>query len=1722
MTVRRARSSALALFCCLIAFLYFGSPFLKKIEPPGRIANDPNSKPNTHSNGGEVLGQTSTPPGIYISNAGEGFAVGGVITLASTDAPELSISGYNLSGTLQLKLYKATPQELFNYLVHDKDGKQVLPLPDTNQLPLVAEKSIAITDQNKNSPFTVALPFDGSGVWYATVTSNTTTASALILRSTTGVIAKEGDNQIIFWGQNFQTKRSVNSGSLRVYSMLGSIRELQSTTFSKEGIATAKTDSTADIAIAQFGSDIAMIPLNLDGLNMGEEYDRYQSKTIDKTHFTYTDRPLYAPGNTVYFRSIIRDDDDARYTIPKGRVKVEILANYYDERPVHEQVLEISENGTIAGSYQLPPDAKTGYYVVRLRSEKSKPNESDSFGYAIATFLVDFFKKPEFSLTSSAEKEELIAGDTATFMLGGQYFSGQALAGKDLSYALYASDFEEYEYWADEQRLQSTLAVQSANEYVRFSGKQLGSGIITLDTNGQATLSVNTKMDFNKGKSQIFTLEVTTDDGSETPAFTKKNILVKAGEFGVFRTGEYIRGVTGVQQNIPLSLLANTPGANLSNRPLEAKITRSTWIAVQNPGDKYPQYKEETEELTPISTFSDKQGKANLAFTPSKTGSYSIQVTTKDTRNNLISKSFSLYVSDTALPQSQSGFTELVINKNKESFKPGESASITISSATPDRDVFLSFERGRLRRYQVVKLNGKSATVQVPLLEEDIPTLHAVVSAFSSRSLDTDEVDIPVSAEGKRITVSLKPDRSLYGPGDPVTLTIQTSDTEGNPVSADVGVWSVDKALYELRESNLGDIFETFWQKRWNTTTSTHSLEGISAIGAEGGGGCFVAGTRVLMADGTQKPIEQVTVGESILTRKSAHDPTLVKAQVTGTHTVRELGYMILNRTLKVTPNHRLWSNGEWKEAGSIQLGDSLMHANGTIIPVTSVEWQLNPTQVFNLTIEKYHTYIAGDVWVHNEKGDGPRMVFKDTAYWNPSVQTNAQGTAVVTFTLPDNLTSWKLLAVANTTDTKVGQTDKDITVNKAIIVRPILPNILRVNDKVTLSALVQNFSEKTLTFAPMLQFSAGTVEKPEQPSFSLAPNESKRVFWNLTPTVELSEAELKFTAVAQEDDTLGDTIIQKIPVRSFGFTEQWSKSGTNAVTYAIPPIGLHNPAKSTITLSLSPTLLSSLPESAAFLLNYEYGCAEQTASKISAALASPELAVLGGRLPAFQNARTTVQKSIQRLADLQRPDGGWGYWAAGTSQPFVTAYVIEQLLLAESSGYKIKPGVLSQARLYLQSGSLATNPDQAVHAVYGLSLLNSQESQRLLNKLQLNLNTLPTNRLALVVLSNLRAEIKDPAQNGLNQLIGKAQKQGDGSFWEAGEKSEFGSTHASTALALRALMLADAEPELVNQGVRFLSRTRNGVSWSNTFATAQVVQTLVNFAQKQLEITPDLRYTISLDGKNIASGIVRNVSDVIEPVSIPLDQLKQNSSLKIETSGTGQLYSVLSGSIYSTNTKAQEINEGISISRAYINDDPQKISIGAGDSVRVEFTVKGLKTDEPFLLIADELPAGMVPINEAFTNEQFNTNTTQTTAPSTFVDTEITENGARLFVHQVKPGANTFSYRARVVSSGTFAVPPAIAFFMYNPTLRAQTPATSVTIQEKSTPSALAKLTRSGNLIPVLIAGGTILLITVSTIILLILKKKRATQTQAVATAQMSNPPVVSDQPPNTNTPSA
>ncbi|MGB8982108.1 MAG: Ig-like domain-containing protein, partial [Anaerolineales bacterium] len=226
-------------------------------------------------------------------------------------------------------------------------------------------------------------------------------------------------------------------------------------------------------------------------------YENFYRDPNPSFAYLYTDRPLYRPGQEVFFKGIVRRNDDLRYSIPQGE-KVYVSIELSGER-VFGESMPLSELGSFTGTFKLDEDAGLGTYDVRV----SKGPGADPFGFL--SFRVAEYRKPEYEVLASPDRPNMLAGEQVTFSLDAKYYSGGDLGNAQVEWFLETVPFyfepasDEYsrfnfrdwdrdEYWDSQtSRAIGTLA--------------RGNGVT--DGNGHLEVTETLGLDENKNSQQV-------------------------------------------------------------------------------------------------------------------------------------------------------------------------------------------------------------------------------------------------------------------------------------------------------------------------------------------------------------------------------------------------------------------------------------------------------------------------------------------------------------------------------------------------------------------------------------------------------------------------------------------------------------------------------------------------------------------------------------------------------------------------------------------------------------------------------------------------------------------------------------------------------------------------------------------------------------------------------------------------------------------------------------------------------------------------------------------------------------------------------------------------------------------------------------------------------------------------------------------------------------------
>lgn len=1571
-----------------------------------------------HFNLNTSTGQTNNDIGsLTFVSGGNSWSNGGVVVMNASQPAKLSLNTYSVNGKGKFTIYKVSKDDLLNYLLYKKVtndtwGTALHRMYILNRSNLTVERSFeqdVFTSINSMGEINLDLGLSGTGVWFVEGNVSGKTVESMIVRSNLAAIIHKGDNQNIFWVQD-SGYGSVSDASLDLLNLERSVTSLRQLTTSQEGLATDTVNGGLDLAIVSKGDDFTILPVNLENVNyMSGSMSNYgfgRRQTSNKT-FLFTDRSLYKPGDTVNFKAVVRTDDDANYTIEPRNVQV-IIGDY--EKPFFEKTLAVSNLGTIDASVALPEDMLPGYYSINVKEGETYLT---SYGFQVAQF-----RKPDSEVTIKADKLMYLPGEKVSYTFTGTAFLGQPIRNQEVRYKIY----------------QEKASQRGSFEQVKFSQPMSGyatdqvpllEGKVTLDDMGKAIATIDAKN--ATGFRQFWVIHVEYLDVSGTATNDAMQVLIQPGDFVIERTDEQQTSfIKGKESIFPLQLSKNKADAVISNIPVKAQILKS------NNGGSY------TVEQSDLQATSDASGKFQLNIQPKEKESYKLELDATDKQGNPIKGEEFFYVYDENDVENiaEDIFT---VTTDKQLYNVGDTAKFTVTTKPEIKQIFVSLGRAYSRDYRVLSLSNGTASFEAPINEKYQPNVFVETGTFFGSNWRDKQSKVLVNTTDKKISVKITPSQNIYGPAETAQFEILATDGQGRPVQTDLAFWIFDKALLELNESGDETIYQRFWNERWYSTPTNFSYQGISGTGAEGGGGCFAPETLVTMADGSKKRIDQVKKGDRIKTFSSIDTKQLIDAEVVGTHTVEVDGVLVVNGTLKITPEHKLLVNSQWKTAGEIAVGDVLLTDAGVEQKVDSIEWVKGTMTVHNLEVEKLHTFFAGGVYVHNDKGE-VRSVFKDTAYWNPHVSTDGNGRAQITVQLPDNLTTWVTTAVAANASTQVGDGMSEFTVTKEVVFQPILPAFMRVGDNVRLSALLYNYSTQPKEFAVTASFTAGELVGAQR-TVTVKPNMFEEFIWPVSIASQHTDAMLKIRAEGTTDKKAIDEVNQALPVYDYG---SWQKSYVQREGTTTIPLALSSGTSTSLanaTLSLKATEYPQLQTLADTLL--KRGGENNVESAAGGLIAASIFQKHGKELGLTYNQATLTQMvaaANKTIAQGRYSNTGVWYDYNNNFDVKKSRFIIESLVTAKNAGLQADQQVITQALDHFKNWAPVTDAEKD-EQLYVFSLFPDTSLSRALA----SYTTVSDQAdIGKAVIANVRNGVGDSGSMASELLFQALETETQLSWFEDYDQSNNWQEIAQpTAWSLRAMQALNYDQTKVKKVLDYLYRNE---SYSTEVVANQALATVEYYRTNQ-QSSPNYAYRVYLNDKLLEQGQVTPSRHTMPIIELKNEQLQGNGQLKIELEGTGKLFSMLELREFVTDREVAEKSKNISLTRKYLaaknTDEPTK----PGDLVIVQFDVKGLGRGETAIEIEDFLPSGLVAIDQSLDNGNFDQNGENTTTATQ----ELTDQGIKLDFSRIQSDSGTYSYKARVVAEGIYDAPPAMVYLTNEPSILASTKADRVRIDGES-----------------------------------------------------------------------
>lgn len=530
--------------------------------------------------------------------------------------------------------------------------------------------------------------------------------------------------------------------------------------------------------------------------------------------YLYTDRPLYRPGQEVYFKGVLRAKDDVTYTLPPQST-VDVTVRNQQGDVILEDSLPLSELGTFDGQLQLDEEAGLGFYNIEVAVDELTVNRG---------FQVAEYRAPEFTVTVEPDAGQVLAGEDVEVTVDAEFFFGGPVSDAEVEWVVLS---DAYVFQPDVPGNFSFIEPDpDADPSVAFIpgfGETIADGTGRTDENGEFVVTIPASIE-DSDTSRRFTIEAVVTDVNEQSVAGRTEVVVHKGE--VYAGVEPDVYVVGAGQPFSATVLALDWDAEpVAGQDVTVELVEQRWFSVQEEDEfgrtQWTWNLEENVIGEPETVTTGADGKAEIELTAPDGGSYRVRATVADEQGNAQRGSTFVWVSgNDFVTWRQTNNDRIDLAADRTSYQPGDTAEILIASPFQGSDVqaLISVERGSILTHEVITLPSNSYVYELPLDGTHAPNVYVSVvivkgvdDSNTTPTFKTGLVRLDVEPVQQTLELRVTPDRSTVGPGEEVTYTVRAADFEGEPVDAEVSLALVDLATLSLVEPNSGPIDEHFY-----------------------------------------------------------------------------------------------------------------------------------------------------------------------------------------------------------------------------------------------------------------------------------------------------------------------------------------------------------------------------------------------------------------------------------------------------------------------------------------------------------------------------------------------------------------------------------------------------------------------------------------------------------------------------------------------------------------------------------------------------------------------------------------------------------------------------------------------------------------------------------------------------------------------------------------------
>ncbi|KKU66639.1 MAG: Alpha-2-macroglobulin domain-containing protein [Parcubacteria group bacterium GW2011_GWA2_47_16] len=640
------------------------------------------------------------------------------------------------------------------------------------------------------------------------------------------------------------------------------------------------------------------------------------------------------------------------------------------------------------------------------------------------------------------------------------------------------------------------------------------------------------------------------------------------------------------------------------------------------------------------------------------------------------------------------------------------------------------------------------------------------------------------------------------------------------------------------------------------------------------------------------------------------------------------------------------------------------------------------------------------------------RGEFKDTAFWEGQVTTDARGMATVSFTLPDNLTRWQIESVAITRGTLVRVDYKEFVAAKKLMAVPLAPRFVVPGDEFSIGANVFNQTDSSQPLSITIESPTLALSGDVKYSTNLKAGESKTFYFTVVAPKEKETGEHSFTLSAKNGN-FEDTVERTILIKRNETYESVATAGVTktdkAVEYIFVPEEVLND-RGGVTVRAQASLAFFLKDAISYMAQFPYGCSEQMASKLAMLAVlqkTNSLKNIGSRfaIPSVQfegvsyTLDEAVSRGLSRIYENQVTSGGFAYYQGLEPSVSLSTHILGVLVELKAAGFKVSEDVLSRAAEYVSStlasrGTLyytqnATEIDNLITAAYNLARVQKRPASlsQITSIIRTRVSpaylgdTISSSALAYLAMLLKNEPILASLESGVwKTLDNRIDIDSRGAYLKSNQKNilwEYYETPIkNTALLIRAISERGVEHTQVDSMLRWLFASRDKAgAWGGTNATLAVIDGVVQYLDWSKEGQSQFSLNVLLDNEPVGKHDFKGDSLFAKfEKFLPISGFEKNKNhrLSFERSNVvgaaTNFYYDIGMTYYLPVEKLPPRDEGVAIFRTYyaLTDTEKEHPLSeakVGEVLRGEIRVI---TPKPRSLFAIEsfIPGGMELVN--------------------------------------------------------------------------------------------------------------------------------------------------------------